>query len=370
MESSMSAESLTAGFSPSAVRSLTTTGAQMSQYTSAAHCGPYSGIFNVSSVLAEHLNASRVTPFGISPGNAVAMLHNRHIPDPSHHHHSSQCSMLSIQDSAAALSICGNVGINGNPLTTMSDLSSPTPSTDGDSTGDHYHTEDSITSAPEDNKLFTIKRVIHQTSQHHYNHPKALECNQTFAAKEQENNLINGNKSRCNAQQKKHRLGKTHIRLNINARERRRMHDLNDALDELRTVIPYAHSPSVRKLSKIATLLLAKNYILMQGNALEELRRIIVYMNQSGVPLSPAMAATCAAAASLPSLHAHFSQDSGLMNFSSNNTNYPNSPSSTPINITNNNNSTSIMSDIIGKTSPNKLMSSSPPLNCSQCVDK
>jgi len=46
------------------------------------------------------------------------------------------------------------------------------------------------------------------------------------------------------------------------------MHDLNDALDELRSVIPYAHSPSVRKLSKIATLLLAKNYILMQGNEL------------------------------------------------------------------------------------------------------
>lgn len=56
------------------------------------------------------------------------------------------------------------------------------------------------------------------------------------------------------------------------------MHDLNDALDELRAVIPYAHSPSVRKLSKIATLLLAKNYILMQANALEELRRIITYI--------------------------------------------------------------------------------------------
>lgn len=56
------------------------------------------------------------------------------------------------------------------------------------------------------------------------------------------------------------------------------MHDLNDALDELRSVIPYAHSPSVRKLSKIATLLLAKNYILMQANALEELRRLIAYL--------------------------------------------------------------------------------------------
>ncbi|XP_063697613.1 class E basic helix-loop-helix protein 22 [Culicoides brevitarsis] len=75
----------------------------------------------------------------------------------------------------------------------------------------------------------------------------------------------------------KNRQGKV-VRLNINARERRRMHDLNDALDELRSVIPYAHSPSVRKLSKIATLLLAKNYILMQANALEELRRLLAYV--------------------------------------------------------------------------------------------
>jgi len=88
-----------------------------------------------------------------------------------------------------------------------------------------------------------------------------------------------------------------HIRLNINARERRRMHDLNDALDELRSVIPYAHSPSVRKLSKIATLLLAKNYILMQANALDELRRLIAYMHSSGVALPPGVAAACAAAA-------------------------------------------------------------------------
>ncbi|XP_075032821.1 class E basic helix-loop-helix protein 23 [Mixophyes fleayi] len=70
------------------------------------------------------------------------------------------------------------------------------------------------------------------------------------------------------------------LRLSINARERRRMHDLNDALDGLRSVIPYAHSPSVRKLSKIATLLLAKNYILMQAQALEEMRKLVAYLNQ------------------------------------------------------------------------------------------
>ncbi|XP_016840891.1 class E basic helix-loop-helix protein 23 isoform X1 [Nasonia vitripennis] len=81
----------------------------------------------------------------------------------------------------------------------------------------------------------------------------------------------------CPGKSKTTRQGKS-VRLNINARERRRMHDLNDALDELRSVIPYAHSPSVRKLSKIATLLLAKNYILMQGNALEELRRVIAVL--------------------------------------------------------------------------------------------
>ncbi|XP_064624514.1 class E basic helix-loop-helix protein 22-like [Lineus longissimus] len=85
---------------------------------------------------------------------------------------------------------------------------------------------------------------------------------------------------------KKHK-GEKVVRLNINARERRRMHDLNDALDELRSVIPYAHSPSVRKLSKIATLLLAKNYILMQANALDEMRRLVTYMNQSHASTLP-----------------------------------------------------------------------------------
>ncbi|KAM5305008.1 class E basic helix-loop-helix protein 23 [Glossophaga mutica] len=85
------------------------------------------------------------------------------------------------------------------------------------------------------------------------------------------------------------------LRLSINARERRRMHDLNDALDGLRAVIPYAHSPSVRKLSKIATLLLAKNYILMQAQALDEMRRLVAYLNQG-----PGLAAPVAAAPLTP----------------------------------------------------------------------
>uniref|UniRef100_A0A3P8YE66 Class E basic helix-loop-helix protein 22 n=1 Tax=Esox lucius TaxID=8010 RepID=A0A3P8YE66_ESOLU len=95
---------------------------------------------------------------------------------------------------------------------------------------------------------------------------------------------------------KKNKEQKT-LRLNINARERRRMHDLNDALDELRSVIPYAHSPSVRKLSKIATLLLAKNYILMQAQALEEMRRLVAYLNQGQAISAAAIPATTALAA-------------------------------------------------------------------------
>ena len=94
-------------------------------------------------------------------------------------------------------------------------------------------------------------------------------------------------------------------RLSINARERRRMHDLNDALDELRQSIPYAHSPSVRKLSKIATLLLAKNYIHMQANALDELRRLVAYLSQAaGIPIpNPALMAAAASHHQQQQLH-------------------------------------------------------------------
>ena len=79
------------------------------------------------------------------------------------------------------------------------------------------------------------------------------------------------------------------LRLKVNSRERRRMHDLNSALDGLREVMPYAHGPSVRKLSKIATLLLAKNYILMLNNSLDEMKRLVadVYSSHPGARLPP-----------------------------------------------------------------------------------
>ncbi|XP_006886857.1 PREDICTED: oligodendrocyte transcription factor 1 [Elephantulus edwardii] len=70
------------------------------------------------------------------------------------------------------------------------------------------------------------------------------------------------------------------LRRKINSRERKRMQDLNLAMDALREVIlPYsaAHCQGApgRKLSKIATLLLARNYILLLGSSLQELRRAL-----------------------------------------------------------------------------------------------
>ncbi|CAH8621143.1 unnamed protein product [Schistosoma rodhaini] len=71
------------------------------------------------------------------------------------------------------------------------------------------------------------------------------------------------------------------LRLNINQRERRRMHDLNLAMDGLRSVLPYTQNSSMRKLSKIATLLLARNYILLLTKTLNELQEKLDIISQS-----------------------------------------------------------------------------------------
>ncbi|XP_019623023.1 PREDICTED: oligodendrocyte transcription factor 2-like [Branchiostoma belcheri] len=91
------------------------------------------------------------------------------------------------------------------------------------------------------------------------------------------------------------------LRLKVNHRERKRMHDLNSALDGLREVMPYAHGPSVRKLSKIATLLLAKNYILMLNSSLEEMKRLVSDIHpahRAKLPAHPTLTPP-----SLPGLH-------------------------------------------------------------------
>uniref|UniRef100_A0A8C6TZ15 Oligodendrocyte transcription factor 4 n=1 Tax=Neogobius melanostomus TaxID=47308 RepID=A0A8C6TZ15_9GOBI len=97
------------------------------------------------------------------------------------------------------------------------------------------------------------------------------------------------------------------LRLKVNSRERKRMHDLNQAMDGLREVMPYAQGPSVRKLSKISTLLLARNYILMLSSSLEEMKKLVgdVYGGSAAVqartpahpahPAHPAIAPTATA---------------------------------------------------------------------------
>lgn len=46
-------------------------------------------------------------------------------------------------------------------------------------------------------------------------------------------------------------------------------------MDALRQVMPYAHGPSVKKLSKMATLLLARNFIILLTRSVEEMRRLM-----------------------------------------------------------------------------------------------
>ena len=96
------------------------------------------------------------------------------------------------------------------------------------------------------------------------------------------------------------------FRLKVNGRERNRMHDLNSALDGLREVMPYANGPSVRKLSKIATLLLAKNYIIMLNNSVDELKKLVsdIYKHQPKDQI-PSVAASKPADLQVPTLHAN-----------------------------------------------------------------
>uniref|UniRef100_A0A3P9ME80 Oligodendrocyte transcription factor 1 n=1 Tax=Oryzias latipes TaxID=8090 RepID=A0A3P9ME80_ORYLA len=64
------------------------------------------------------------------------------------------------------------------------------------------------------------------------------------------------------------------LRRKINSRERKRMQDLNIAMDALRE----SHQPGAppgRRLSKISTLVLARNYILLLGSSLQEMRRLL-----------------------------------------------------------------------------------------------
>ena len=165
-----------------------------------------------------------------------------------------------------------------------------------------------------DDAMSVDSSISSSSPRHHHSHPlidvESL-SNHTEEASRDEENVMSRPRvrspvirrtlnSRANRSKMLSEEDQQELRLKINSRERKRMHDLNSALDGLREVMPYAHGPSVRKLSKIATLLLAKNYIVMLTSSLEEMRRLLSDVYQgSHQHVTPPSAAAIAAAASL-----------------------------------------------------------------------
>lgn len=70
------------------------------------------------------------------------------------------------------------------------------------------------------------------------------------------------------------------IRLRINSRERQRMHELNDALEALRSVLPQSQRSSLKKLSKLSTLVHAREHILSLSRSVEEMKRLVQSMSR------------------------------------------------------------------------------------------
>ncbi|CAH2250483.1 oligodendrocyte transcription factor 3 [Pelobates cultripes] len=122
----------------------------------------------------------------------------------------------------------------------------------------------------------------HHHHHHHDNRLNSVSSTQNDLLQKMSEEVLSRHGSKGDGESSKYKIKKQlseqdlqQLRLKINGRERKRMHDLNLAMDGLREVMPYAHGPSVRKLSKIATLLLARNYILMLTSSLEEMKRLV-----------------------------------------------------------------------------------------------
>ncbi|CAJ0957405.1 unnamed protein product [Ranitomeya imitator] len=122
----------------------------------------------------------------------------------------------------------------------------------------------------------------HHPHHHEESRMNSVSSTQNDIMQKMSDELLSRHNSKSEGENSKYKIKKQlteqdlqKLRLKINGRERKRMHDLNIAMDGLREVMPYAHGPSVRKLSKIATLLLARNYILMLTSSLEEMKRLM-----------------------------------------------------------------------------------------------
>ncbi|XP_041803805.1 oligodendrocyte transcription factor 3 [Chelmon rostratus] len=147
-------------------------------------------------------------------------------------------------------------------------------------------------SSPDMDGMFLRDQHPHHGHHHHHHHHVGSSVSSSTQGGEQQRQKMSGGEHLRSGDAKSASVGSSssnkfklkkqvteeemyHLRLKINGRERKRMHDLNLAMDGLREVMPYAHGPSVRKLSKIATLLLARNYILMLTSSLDEMKRLV-----------------------------------------------------------------------------------------------
>lgn len=73
------------------------------------------------------------------------------------------------------------------------------------------------------------------------------------------------------------------IRLRINSRERQRMHELNDALDALKSVLPQSQGSSLKKLSKLSTLVHAREHIQSLSRSIDEMKRLVRSLSRNKV---------------------------------------------------------------------------------------
>lgn len=107
----------------------------------------------------------------------------------------------------------------------------------------------------------------------------SVDCNQEERDKEHSDTRKRDTKwtydYHCDTRTHKNKTDTNEQRSKINTRERKRMHDLNTAMESLREVMPYANGPSVRKLSKIATISLARNYIQTLARSVDELKLML-----------------------------------------------------------------------------------------------
>ncbi|ETN75110.1 Helix-loop-helix DNA-binding domain protein [Necator americanus] len=90
------------------------------------------------------------------------------------------------------------------------------------------------------------------------------------------------------------------MRTSINSRERKRMHDLNEALEELRSCLPYSQDSSSRKMSKINTLLLASNWIRQLTMRNHELQKQLIALRAGEQITAPASSVATFAVAPAP----------------------------------------------------------------------